>query len=109
MTDAPTTVDLSKYIDRHFFVERPHIRNRRVSVATIAYSARENHWGNAELAYNYGLSEEQVLAALLYYHEHAAEIDAQEAEYAAVPVEDWVKYGEDALLLRRDDATRRSE
>ncbi|MEZ4672412.1 MAG: DUF433 domain-containing protein [Anaerolineae bacterium] len=109
MSDAPVTVDLSKYIDRHFFEERPHVRDRRVSVATIAYSARENNWNSAEVAENYGLSEEQVLAALLYYHEHAAEIDAQEAEYAAVPVEDWVKYGEDALLLRRNDAPRRGE
>lgn len=35
------------------------------------------------LAHNFGLSEQQVLAALLYYAEHKDRIDAQEAAYQA--------------------------
>jgi uncharacterized protein (DUF433 family) len=38
-----------------------------------------NHLSIAQLAYEYTLSEEQVLAALLYYREHKAELDAQDA------------------------------
>lgn len=83
MASEATAVDLSKYIEVRIFGERPHIRGRRIPVATIAYNARTNGWTNAELAYNFGLNEEQVLAALLYYKEHAAEIDAQKAEYQA--------------------------
>ncbi len=44
-------VDLSSYVDTQYFGERPHVRGRRVPVATIAYNARENHWDVAELAY----------------------------------------------------------
>jgi uncharacterized protein (DUF433 family) len=76
--DIPATVDLSKYIEARVFGERPHIRGRRVPVATIAYNARTNHWDVAELAYQFTLSEAEVLAALLYYAEHNDQIDAQE-------------------------------
>jgi uncharacterized protein (DUF433 family) len=76
---TPTTVDLSKYIETRLFEERPHVRGRRVPVGTIAYNARTNHWDVAELAYQFTLSEAQVLAALLYYAEHRDEIDAQES------------------------------
>lgn len=75
---TPATVDLSKYIETRLFEERPHVRGRRVPVATVAYNARTNHWDVAELAYQFTLSEAQVLAALLYYAEHRDEIDAQE-------------------------------
>jgi uncharacterized protein (DUF433 family) len=102
-------VELTKYIDTHYFGPRPHIRGRRVPVATIARSAHNHKWGVAELAYNYTLSEAQVLAALLYYEEHRDEIDALEVAYEAVPIEDWIRYGNDALLLRRNDATSSSE
>lgn len=110
MTDqtAPA-VDLDKYIETRIFGERPHVRGRRIPVATLAYSARSQGWGVAELVYNFTLSEAQVLAALLYYQEHKDLIDAQEAAYDAVPIEDWIKYGNDALLLRRDDGTPSSE
>jgi uncharacterized protein (DUF433 family) len=74
----PKAVDLSKYIDQHFFEDRPHIRGRRVPIATIAYNYRTNAWSVAETADNFGLSEPEVFAALLYYEEHKAEIDAQE-------------------------------
>lgn len=76
----PETVDLRKYIDTKFFGVRPHIRGRRVPVATVAYNAQTNHWGLAELAENFGLSEAQVLSALLYYEEHKEEIDKQEED-----------------------------
>ena len=73
-----TTVDLSKYIEARLFEDRPHVRGRRVPVAVIAYNKRTNGWDIAELAYQFTLTEEQVLAALLYYAEHKDEIDAQE-------------------------------
>ena len=76
--NVPATVDLTKYIETRLFGDRPHMRGRRVPVATIAYNARTNDWDVAELAYQYTLSEAEVLAALLYYAENQAKIDAQE-------------------------------
>lgn len=79
MSDQPAiALDLSKFIEVRIFGERPHIRGRRVPIATIAYNARTNGWSVEELAHNFSLTESQVLAALLYYQEHKAEIDAQE-------------------------------
>jgi uncharacterized protein (DUF433 family) len=78
-----TSVDLSKYIETRLFGARPHIRGRRVPVATVAYNARTNGWDVAELAYEFTLSESEVLSALLYYPEHGDEIDAQEREEQA--------------------------
>ncbi len=102
--DQAPTLDLSKYIETRFFGERPHIRGRRVPVAAIVCFGRENNRSVAELIDDFTLSEAEVLAALLYYSEHKEAVDAQEAAYNAVPVEDWIKYGKDALRLRRDDA-----
>jgi len=79
----PHKVDLSKYIDTKLMEERPHIRGRRVSVAMVVYSAHANHWDVAETAYQFTLSEAEVLAAMLYYEEHRAEIDRQEIEEQA--------------------------
>lgn len=79
----PTTVDLAKYIDVRLFDDRPHIRGRRIPVATIAHSAHSQHWSVSELAYQFSLSEAEVLAALLYYEEHKEAIEAQEAVYQA--------------------------
>ena len=43
-----------------------------------------NGWSVPELAHNFGLSEPEVLAALLHYSENKAVIDAQdEAEQSA--------------------------
>ncbi len=78
---APIPVDLSKYIATDLFGERPHIRGRRIPVATIAYSARSHGWTNEELAHQFDLNESEVLAALLYYTEYQTEIDALEAKY----------------------------
>jgi len=82
MTDqrqTPEQVDLSKYIETRYFGEPPHVRGHRVPVALIAYSARSQKWDAAELAYQFTLTEAEVLAALLYYQEHHSEIDHQEA------------------------------
>lgn len=92
---APTTVDLRKYIEVRIFGERPHIRGRRIPVATVAYNARANGWSVSELAYNFGLSEPEVLAALLYYQEHQAEIDAQEEVDQRLGEEMYRRYGKD--------------
>lgn len=80
-TAIPEAIDLRKYIDTETYMQRPHIRGRRVPVATIAHSGRSQGWDVAELAYQFTLSETQVLAALLYYEEHREEIEAQEAAY----------------------------
>ena len=80
---VPTTVDLVKYIDTQFFGERPHIRGRRVPVAIIAHRAHANGWTVSQTAYDFTLSESEVLAALLYYAEHQAGIEQQEAEEQA--------------------------
>ncbi len=83
MTDQAPALDLSKYIEVRLFGERPHVRGRRIPVATIAYSARDQGWDIARLGYEFSLNEAQVLSALLYYEEHKTEIDAQEAAYQA--------------------------
>ena len=69
---------LTEYIETRFFGERPHVRGRRIPVATIAYNARKNNLSVLELAHDFSLSDAEVLAALLYYEGHKAEIDAQE-------------------------------
>jgi len=74
------TVDLGKYVDTQLMEGRPHIRGRRLPVSLVAGAAEAHRWTIAELAYEFTLSEEQVLAALLYYREHKAEIDAQDVE-----------------------------
>lgn len=47
-------------------------------VAVVVHNALDNHWNVSELAYNFGLTQAEVLAALLYYEEHKALIDQQE-------------------------------
>ena len=87
MTDqmyTPAPVDLQKYIDSQLFDDRPHIRGKRIPVALIANRMGANHWTVAETAYDFSLSEAEVLAALLYYEEHHAEIQQQEAKEAAL-------------------------
>jgi uncharacterized protein (DUF433 family) len=73
-------VDLTRYIDRRHFGERPHIRGRRIPVWVVAHAALDNPgYGVPELMYSYDLSEAEVLAALLFYEQHRDEIEAQEA------------------------------
>jgi uncharacterized protein (DUF433 family) len=79
MAARTPTVNLTRYIDNRFFEGRPHIRGRRIPVWVIAYTLRDNKgYGVPELMYDFDLSEAEVLAALLYYQQHQAEIDAQE-------------------------------
>jgi uncharacterized protein (DUF433 family) len=94
MAQQKLDINLSTYIDATYFGERPHIRGRRVPVATVAYSARDNDWSVEELGYQYTLSEAEVLAALLYYSQHQAEIDAQEAAYQAKLDRAYEQFGE---------------
>jgi uncharacterized protein (DUF433 family) len=76
--DTPAPVDLGKYIETRLFGERPHLRGRRVPVAMVVQRMRANDWTIAETAYDFTLSEAEVTAAILYYEEHKALIDAQE-------------------------------
>lgn len=80
---APEKVDLSKYIETRYFENRPHIRGRRIPVATVAHSAQSQHWSVSELAYQFTLTEAEVLAALLYYEENQDLIEIQEANEQA--------------------------
>ena len=77
---TPTKIDLSKYIETRLCEDRPHIRKRRIPVAQIARRMCVNKWTVAETAYDFSLSEAELLAALLYYEEHQIAIDQQEAE-----------------------------
>lgn len=98
MTDqaqTPEKVDLSKYIERRIFGDRPHIRKRRLPVATVAYNYYTNGWSASETAYNFGATENEVLAALLYYQEHKEEIDAQEKREQELFDEMYRLYGKD--------------
>ena len=90
----PATVDLNKYIETRFFGERPHIRGRRIPVATIAHSTQSQGWSVADLAYQFTLSEPQVLAALLYYEENKDIIEVHEAAHQAQLDEAYRLYGE---------------
>ncbi len=90
----PTTVDLRKYIETRFYGERPHIRGRRVLVSMIASNEEHNNLSISELAYEFSLSQEEILAALLYYHEHKAVIDQQDIEEQKLFDEMYRLYGE---------------
>src|SRR5690242_12319498 len=73
----PETVDLSKYIETRLMGDRPHVRGRRLPV-TFVSSAYDGGASIPDIMYNYTLSEQQVLAAILYYREHKTELDAQD-------------------------------
>lgn len=77
---VPSTTDLRKYIEKRYYGERPHIRGRRLLVSMVAANAEANNWTIAETARNFGISEPEVIAALLYYREHKDEMDAQDVE-----------------------------
>lgn len=77
---AAVLIDLTRYIDRKHFGDRPHVRGRRIPVWVIAHTVRDNEvYGVRELMYDFDLSAEEALAALLYYEQHKEEIEAQEA------------------------------
>jgi uncharacterized protein (DUF433 family) len=77
---VPSTVDLRKYIDFKLYGERPHIRGRRLPVTFVSALAAHEGLTISQLAYEFTISEEEVLAALLYYREHKAELDRQDEE-----------------------------
>ena len=76
----PEVTDLRKYIETRFYGERPHIRGRRLLVSMIAANVEGNTWTIAETSRNFGITESEVLAALLYHREHNDEIDGQDRE-----------------------------
>ncbi len=73
---TPHLTDLSKYIEMRD--GRPYVRGRQLPVIFVAKTAEDNQLSVEELAYEYTLSSEQVLAALLYYREHKSELDVQD-------------------------------
>lgn len=77
-TQIPEKVDLSKYVETRLMGDRPHVRGRRMPVIFVAEAFDVNGMSISDIAYNYTISEEEVLAALHYYREHKAEIDAQD-------------------------------
>ena len=81
---VPVQVDLQKYIETRLFGNRPHIRGKRIPVALIAQRLSANNWTIAETAYDFTLTEAEVLAALLYYEEHLNEIQQQEQKESAL-------------------------
>ena len=50
-SEMAINLNLSKYIDLRD--ERPHVRGRRIPVATIAHSARSQGWNVDQLAYEF--------------------------------------------------------
>ena len=90
---ALPTLDLSKYVESRFWGNRPHLRDRRIPIATLAHSANSQGWDVEELAYQFTLTEAEVLAALLYYAEHEDDVEAEEAVYQAALDEHYRLYG----------------
>lgn len=76
MTDKST---LHPYIETRIFGERPHVRGRRIPVATLAHYQRDHGWDAPTLADEFSLSLAEVHAALDYYAIHQTDIEAQEA------------------------------
>ena len=89
-----THVDLSDYIETRIFGERPHIRNRRVPVATVAYNARAHGLSVQDLMREFFLNEAEVLAALMYYEANHELIDVQETAYQRELDEAFEQYGQ---------------
>ena len=94
MNAEPTDVDLSKYIDMVHFGDRPHIRGRRVPVGMIVRRMQVNSWTVEQTAEDFALTETEILAALLYYEQHKALIDQQEAEEDALFQQMKQQYGD---------------
>jgi uncharacterized protein (DUF433 family) len=59
-------VDLSKYIEVR--AERAYIRGRRLPVMYIASAERDNHLTIIELAKEFSITPQEVLAAMLYLY-----------------------------------------
>jgi len=74
----PIAVELGKYIDERGII--PTIQGRDIPVATIAYRALSGSWCIESLAYEFTLSDAEVLAALVYYTQFRTLIDAQQTD-----------------------------
>ncbi|MCL4255546.1 MAG: DUF433 domain-containing protein, partial [Anaerolineae bacterium] len=86
-------VDLSKYIEIRN--NRPNIRGRRIPIIFIVSAKKAHNATIDELCENYTLSHAQVLAALLYYEEHQAELDAQDEADTAESIALYERYKRD--------------
>ncbi len=72
-------INLSQYIETHLMGDRPHLKDQRLPVATIAHSLRDNpSLSVANLAQQFNVSETEILAVLLYYAQHQDLVDVQE-------------------------------
>ena len=77
MTDNPLTLNLTSYVDATLFKDgRPHVRGRRMSVYDVSIAARS--LTVEQIAYEFTLTPEQVLAALVYYERNAETVLAFE-------------------------------
>jgi uncharacterized protein (DUF433 family) len=76
MPNKPT--DLGHYIDSSQPGKPPFLRGHLMSVAEVAYGRHHQGMDISQLVRTFNLTEAEVLAALLYYAEHRAEIDALE-------------------------------
>ncbi len=52
-------------------------------MADVTLNHHTHGWSIGETAHNFGLSEAEVLAALLYYEEHREQLDSLEANEQA--------------------------
>ncbi len=72
----------AKVLDRHIEITpgiasgKPRIANRRITVQNIVIWHEWMGLSADEIASEYGLTLADVYAALAYYHDHRAEIDA---------------------------------
>jgi uncharacterized protein (DUF433 family) len=79
----PETTDLSKYVELRPYEPvsaYPFIRGRRLPVSFIGRNYVNQHKTVAEIASVYSVSEEEILAGVLYYLEHRDEVEAVEEE-----------------------------
>jgi uncharacterized protein (DUF433 family) len=74
--NQPIALSLNEYIQTNADGGRAHVRGRRVVV--IARYANRHKVSLSRVADAFRLSKDEVLAALLYYEMHKAEIDAEE-------------------------------
>ena len=89
MIETIPTVELSKYIEVGASGDLPHLRSNRLPIICIANSASTQPMTVTQLAYQYSITEVEVLAALLYYRDHKAEIDALIAEDSIYSQKQW--------------------
>jgi uncharacterized protein (DUF433 family) len=95
MMNMPHSISLDKYIEIRETDGRPYVKGRRIPVATLAHSAKSEGWSITDLANEFGLSEQEVLSALLYYGENAEDIEAQEKTYQDLLDEDYHRHRQD--------------